>query len=328
MLAPEMSELPSFLRCPCDVKAAVDFRDGGVVCAQGKCRKVFPVVSGVPILINDDNSVFAVDDYRGQRAYDGDSYKDYNALSGSRIRRGYRRLAVWLTDFRVPLRYTTAEETLEKFLRERSGTEPERVLVVGCGLSNYDERLNCTFVYTDAAFGPKTQYICDAHDLPFANGTFGMVIAVAILEHVADPQRCVKEFHRVLRPEGWIYAATPFLQPVHMGAYDFTRFTHLGHRRLFRYFDEIDSGMALGPASAVAFCLQDFLISFFTHSVARKVVRLLALIMTRPLKYLDMPLRHKKGAIDAAGGTYLVGQKRETPIADRDLIRQYRGLDG
>jgi SAM-dependent methyltransferase len=310
------------------VKATVDLQDSRVICTDDKCRKVFPLIDGVPILINDDNSVFAVADYCGHRAYDGDSYKDYNALKGSPIRRAYRRLAVWLTDFRVPLRYTTAEETLDKFLRERSGVEPECILIVGCGLSNYDERSNCTFVYTDAAFGPRTQYICDAHDLPFANGTFGMVIAVAILEHVVDPQRCVKEFHRVLRPGGWIYAATPFLQPVHMGAYDFTRFTHLGHRRLFRYFDAIDSGMALGPASALAFSLQDFLISFFTHAVPRKIVRLLSLILTRPLKYLDMPLRHKQGAIDAAGGTYLVGQKRETPIADRELIRQYRGLDG
>ena len=89
--------------------------------------------------------------------------------------------------------------------------------------------------------------ICDAHDLPFKEKSFDAIICQAVLEHVADPYRCVEEMFRVLKPKKFIYVETPFMQQVHMAPYDFTRFTYLGHRRLFRRFKEIDSGIACGP---------------------------------------------------------------------------------
>ena len=55
----------------------------------------------------------------------------------------------------------------------------------------------------------------------------------------------------VYKDDGLVYADTPFMQQVHMGRYDFTRFTYLGHRRLFRKFEEIDSGAVSGPAMAL-----------------------------------------------------------------------------
>ena len=79
--------------------------------------------------------------------------------------------------------------------------------------------------------------ICDANDIPFENGSFDGVVLQAALEHVADPYRCVEETHRVLKEKGLVYAETAFMQQVHGGRYDFTRFTRLGHRRLFRRFD-------------------------------------------------------------------------------------------
>ena len=59
-----------------------------------------------------------------------------------------------------------------------------------------------------------------------------MLLAVAVGEHVASLTRVTEEVWRVLQPEGYVYAATPFLQPVYIRAHDFTRFTHLGHQRL------------------------------------------------------------------------------------------------
>ncbi len=60
------------------------------------------------------------------------------------------------------------------------------------------------------------------------------------------------EIHRVLRPGGIVYADTPFLQQVHEGAYDFTRFTDSGHRFLFRRFERIDSGSVAGCGHGAA----------------------------------------------------------------------------
>ena len=77
--------------------------------------------------------------------------------------------------------------------------------------------------------------------LPYPNETFDGVWIQAVLEHVGEPWVVVAEIHRVLKKSGLIYAETPFMQQVHEGAYDFTRFTVLGHRYLFD-FEIIDAG--------------------------------------------------------------------------------------
>jgi ubiquinone/menaquinone biosynthesis C-methylase UbiE len=180
-------------------------------------------------------------------------------------------------------------------------------------------------VEIDVSFGQRTMLICDAHDIPFDDESFDGVIVQAVLEHVVDPYRCVDEIHRVLRRDGVVYAETPFLQQVHGGAYDFTRFTHLGHRRLFRRFDEIDSGAACGPGMALAWSYEYFLLSFAQSRVSRAVLAAFSKLTSFYLKYLDEYLIHKAGAIDAASGTYFMGRKGTHVLSDRELIGLYKG---
>ncbi len=99
---------------------------------------------------------------------------------------------------------------------------------------------------------PCTQFVADAHRIPLRDGAVDAVVVQAVLEHVLDPWRVAAEIHRVLRPDGLVYADTPFLQPVHEGPYDFTRFTESGHRWLFRDFELIESGVVEGPGAQVA----------------------------------------------------------------------------
>jgi ubiquinone/menaquinone biosynthesis C-methylase UbiE len=104
------------------------------------------------------------------------------------------------------------------------------------------------------------------HDLPFADNSFDGVVVQAVLEHVVD-RRAAWRRHRVLKGRGVVYAETPFMQQVHMGPYDFTRFTHSGHRRLFRWFR---GGRAApcGPGMALAWAYQHFLLSFATRGLS------------------------------------------------------------
>ena len=57
-----------------------------------------------------------------------------------------------------------------------------------------------------------------------------LVIIQAVLEHVMYPNKVVSEIYRVLKNDGLIYSETPFMQQVHEGPYDFSRFTESGHR--------------------------------------------------------------------------------------------------
>ena len=115
------------------------------------------------------------------------------------------------------------------------------------------------------------------------------------------------------------------MQQVHGGRYDFTRFTHLGQRHLFREFAEIDSGVVGGPAIALVWSLQYFLLSFVRHRASRAAIKVFARLAFAPWKNLDRLLNRRPGAIDAASGLYFLGRRAEQQLADRTLIAGYRG---
>lgn len=48
-----------------------------------------------------------------------------------------------------------------------------------------------------------------AETLPFDDSSFDLVTLDNVLEHVTDPDRTLREIHRVLRPEGLLYLVTP-----------------------------------------------------------------------------------------------------------------------
>ncbi len=45
---------------------------------------------------------------------------------------------------------------------------------------------------------------CDAEELPFEDGSFDLVLGHAVLHHLPDLDKAFSEFHRVLRPGGWV----------------------------------------------------------------------------------------------------------------------------
>ncbi|WP_052389877.1 methyltransferase domain-containing protein [Belnapia moabensis] len=302
------------LLCPRD-RGPLSWQGDKVRCEA--CGTLYPVVGEVPVLINDDTSVFSTADYVVGSGYTGASY-GRSADQSSGLRRFGRRLVGRLSATPTSLRHPGAAQAIQWVGQRRPGA---RVLIIGSGglLLNAPE---VQILNTDVAFGPGVAMICDAHDLPFPNGSFDLVVANAVLEHVADPARCVAEMRRVLVRGGWIFAETPFLQPVHMGAYDFTRFTPIGHRRLFREFDEVAAGIALGAGSTLAYALRAFLLGLSPWRPWRMVAGLSGLLLGAPLRLLDRAARHDRGA--AAAGCWFFGQRREgPPVSDRTLVRDY-----
>lgn len=281
------------------------------------CNKEYPSVNGIPILINDENSVFRISDYLEQGAYDGASGYGGSLDKTTGIRRLYRKLVHALGETSPKKRFDVNES-----LRIIASELPNaKILVIGSG----DTSIDIEATYTDVAFGENVQCIADAHDLPFIDNSFNVCVAVAVLEHVADPYRCVQEIMRVLKPSGYVYAETPFMQPVHMGAYDFTRFTHLGHRRLFRYFEEIHSGIALGPGSSSGQMFRYAIASVTDNPGIRKWLRLFGLLISYPSRWLDYLSRENVSAYDSASGFYFFGKLTNQPISDRELLKLYKG---
>lgn len=306
-----------YLCCPI-CKRRIELRAEQACCLNPECGAVYPIVNGIPVLINERTSVFLIRDFVDQR-------NTYFSTSGS-AETIAKRFIPTIT------RNVTSRRNFEKFSRllfENSNSPLVLVIggsITGQGMEPLLSHPTIQLVATDVSHGPQTQLICDAHDIPFETGVFDGVIVQAVLEHVVDPGRCMIEVSRVLKSGGLIYAETPFIQQVHGGRYDFTRFTHLGHRRLFREYDEIESGAVCGPGTALAWSYQYFLLSFSESKVIRKLIRLFARLTSFYLKYFDDYLIEKAGTFDAASGFYFVGRKNDRLLPDRELLTLYRGL--
>jgi len=94
--------------------------------------------------------------------------------------------------------------------------------------------LDCTIQYHPDVVG-------DAHNLPFKEGSMDALICKAVLEHVPEPQKVVKEMYRVLRKSGKAFVYVPFLFYYHGYAFgDYYRFTKDAIGYMFRDFKEVE----------------------------------------------------------------------------------------
>src|SRR5439155_21718236 len=73
--------------------------------------------------------------------------------------------------------------------------------------------------------GPGVDRIADVQQLPFADASFGTVIAMNTFEHVPRFWRGFDEVYRVLRPDGAFLVSCPFYFHIHSFPSDYWRFT-------------------------------------------------------------------------------------------------------
>tara|TARA_B100000886_G_scaffold337886_1_gene299571 strand:- start:19754 stop:20647 length:894 start_codon:yes stop_codon:yes gene_type:complete len=199
-----------------------------------------------------------------------------------------------------------------KFLANQI-TSKTKVLIIGGG-SRGDgmdyfykacERNSVLIESIDIYESENITAIADAHYLPYVSLSFDLVIIQAVIEHVLDPDKVVSEIFRVLKNNGLVYSETPFMQSVHEGAYDFTRYTHSGHRWLFKSFEEISSGVIQGGFTATLFIFSYCLSGFFRN---RYIGIFLRIIFSKFAKFLDCLIPNKYN-FDVGCGFYFIGKK-------------------
>ena len=314
--------LPEWAELRCPATGAPLRREGDALVTEDGSRR-YALVEGVPLLVDPSLSTFDPADYEPPSAG--------RPSLLARLRRRALRVAAW----QPPISRNVGSEDnfarMRGLLREAVADRPARVLVIGGGqLGAGSEQLllsaGVESVETDVVLGGRTQVVCDAQSLPFPDGAFDGAVAQAMLMCVPDPSRAVAELHRVLKPGGLVYSETGFLQQQTDAAHDFWRFTAQGHRRLMRWFEELDLGVQVGPGTALAWSVRSFARSLAGPSKAVQVLfARVAAVLCVWMPLLDPYLVRHKPAIDSASGTYFLGRRAEQPVSDREILSRYAG---
>ena len=308
-----MSKIP--FCCPCQEKSKLKKIENGFVCEHSECvhsmdDNCFPTIKNVPILISEEKC---------DTVFSAGSVKSVVSRPMSKL--GFLKKIIVGES-------ATTKKNCARFVQElKKMTDRPRVLIIGsgekgAGTDTLWEDKDIERHGVDIYVSDSVDAVCDAHYLPFESNSYDGIWIQAVLEHVVEPNSVVSEIYRVLNVNGVVYAETPFMQQVHEGAYDFTRYTVLGHRYLFKKFHAIEFGGNKGPEIVLAWAFRYFVWSI-TRS--RKLARILGLafgILMRPFAYLVSA----KSMHDASSGVFFLGLKRiDHDLSHKELVSLYRG---
>lgn len=307
-------EFEALLACPACNQKLIHNPDS-YVCVNDDCKQSYPIVNQVPILVSDTIGTFS-------------SKACVEEVSEPYRRSWKKRLRAFVP--RISMNYVARKnfDEFRRLLRRESSTPLVVVLggaEAGAGMESILADESLRILESDVVVGSRTQVIFDASHIPLETASVDGVVIQAVLEFIPDPANTVAEIYRVLKPRGMVYSEMPFMQDVAGGRYDFTRLTHLGHLRLYRRFAEIRSGACGGPATALAWTLQHFFLSFVRAPWQRDLTKIFTGLSLFWVKYFDYLLLATPGGLDAASGTYLLARKNDHELSDRQLIERYRG---
>ncbi len=200
-------------------------------------------------------------------------------------------------------------ERFRRRLRSLIDSMAERAVIlnVGAGYTDYGPRV----INIDIFDSGTTDIIASAMALPLADDCADLIILQGVLEHVKDATRTFGECYRVLKPGGLFYTEMPFMQPYHESPVDIRRSTQPGLSHLCYPLVEVESGIHIGPASAMTWMLRELLagvISGGRFNVYQKVSSLVGWVVF-PLKYADYALERLPHLHRIASSCYFVGRK-------------------
>ena len=221
---------------------------------------------------------------------------------------GTGKVRHWLDPPNPTWRSDASRNRIKVFLGEEERRSAGGVRV---NVGSASQRFGNKMVNLDLIAGPEVDIQGNVLCLPLANMSVDTLVCTGVLEHVCDPHQAVAEIQRVLRPGGGVFIETPFMQTAHASPDDYQRWTPAGLRELMRNFEILEWRVIAGPATALAWQLQEtlsMLFSFGSTNLYKLGLRVFGYLAV-PVSWLDVVLERHPMAWRGASAYALVGRK-------------------
>ena len=309
-------EIEKLLRCPGCNSELLTMQDKikctNSICFHNKSDNWYKSINQIPILVSNTSCDTLINP---------EKIKSY--IFRNEDKNWIKKIKLFVDSSNI----VTHENVKEFIDLVKSISDSPKVLIIGSG--EVGEGVNfmiddneISLVGIDVYENDHVNIVADAHYLPFAKNSFDGVWIQAVLEHCVMPYDVVEQIHRILKPEGIVYAETPFMQQVHEAAFDFTRYTVLGHRYLFRDFEAIKIGGNRGSDVVLSWSVNYFIFSISKNKLLGKIFGLFMRIILWPFKIFIKP----ESLFDSSSGVFFLGRRSNERIAHKDLVRLYKGM--
>jgi len=164
-----------------------------------------------------------------------------------------------------------------------------RLLDFGCGSKPYKELFANVSEYVGLDYEnpghSHKEEVIDVYyngkDIPFPSGHFDCLLSTEVLEHVADVDFTLNEWHRVLKPKGRLLMTLPFMYCEHEIPHDYRRYTATGVEKVltehgFHCCEVTKMGTPIEATSLLNICYIEQMFPF--QSTVLRILRNLLLI--------------------------------------------------
>lgn len=273
----------------------------------------YPYLNGVPIMIDakaqasylTENNQSMVQEYSAATAETSER-RSIRSFLGSRLRAAQNFILNPSDDYR-------SAESRDAWSIVSDQPDDALCLAVGGGPLRYHPQ------FVNLNIGPfkNVDVVGDAYELPYRDGTVSAILCEAVLEHLEFPEAAVKEMYRVLKPEGQVFATTPFLQAYHGYPNHFQNFTLTGQQRLFirNGFELVSSGVCVGPTYVVSEIVQCYLRYYIPFPIGKRLILSVLRYVFGVLRRLDKKIVTFTNASDVASTTYVHARKAGSQVA-------------
>lgn len=281
-----MKEIPfQILICPQCSSTHLIHDNTSLTCDS--CNKKYPIINGKPVF----------------KVMTSSEIPDELDILKHRLKK-YSKLYSFLVNIISPVYPSfSPHKIISRYLTETNSI----ALNLGSGNSNLSDKV----LNVDIFGYENVNIVCDIENLPFKDNSVDFIINIAVLEHVPSPEKVVSEIFRVLKPGGIVCSYFPFIVPFHASPYDFSRRTNEGMKVLFRDFETIELIPGAGPTSGLLWVLQEWLALIFSFGIKKLHIflSLFFMILTFPLKYIDVFIIKHPMASNISSGFLFIGRK-------------------